>query len=78
MSGPSDDLNDLEGDIRHLSTLIETTFDVATGNPMPSGEASETMQKVLHLLWIARDLTERLSETASACHNKVIGERKAA
>lgn len=76
MTAPSDNLNDLEGDIRHLSTLIEATFDVATGRPMPVGEASETMQKVLHLLWIARDLAERLSETASACHQKVMDDER--
>jgi hypothetical protein len=39
MTAPSDDLNDLEGDTRHLSTLINTIFDVAIEIPMPTDEA---------------------------------------
>jgi ABC-type transporter Mla subunit MlaD len=70
----SDNLNDLEGDIRNLSTLINTIVDV-TCEADPN---RETMQQVQNLLWIARDLGERLIETASACHHKVMDESKAA
>lgn len=70
MSGPSDNLDDLEGDITNLSTLMGVTVTAAV--------ESDTDAKVQHLLWIARDLTERLSETAAACHQKVMDERKAA
>jgi hypothetical protein len=70
MTGPSDNLNDLEGDISNLATLVATIADIA-------GDTT-TDSKVQDLLWIARDLTERLVETASACHHKVMSERKAA
>ncbi|MER9524098.1 hypothetical protein NKI96_10985 [Mesorhizobium sp. M0292] len=73
MSGPSDNLNDLEGDITNLSTLISTIVTVSD-----AGSDDKTMQQVQHLLWIARDLTERLTETAAACHQKLMDERKAA
>jgi hypothetical protein len=73
MTGPSDDLNDLESDIRHVSTLLSATYDIAIQTPMP-----EAMQTVQDLLWIARDLAEKLVATAEACHQKVLDERKAA
>ncbi|TPJ50636.1 MULTISPECIES: hypothetical protein [unclassified Mesorhizobium] len=69
MTGPSDNLNDLEGDICNLSTLLETIFDVAV-------ESEDA--KVQQLLWIARDQAKRLTETAAACHHKLMSERKAA
>ena len=78
MTGPSDSLDDLEGDIRHLSTLILTIYDVATERPMPEDAGARiTMQQVLDLLWIARDMAEKMEAAASACHSKVLAERKA-
>ncbi len=74
---PSDSLDDLEGDIRHVSTLIRTTHDVLIETPMPEDESvAKVMQQVLDLLWIARDMGEQLTATASACHHKVMSERK--
>lgn len=70
MSGPSDNLNDLEGDITNLKTLMGVIFTEAV--------ESDTDAKVQQLLWIARDLTERLSETVAACHHKVMNESKVA
>lgn len=79
MNGPSDSLDDLEGDVRHLSTLILTIYDVATEKPMPENETYRAiMIQTLDLLWIARDLAEKLEATAAACHRKVMAERKAA
>ncbi|UVK43263.1 hypothetical protein BPNPMPFG_005041 [Mesorhizobium sp. AR07] len=70
MSGPSDNLNDLEGDILNLSTLMSVIFDVVV--------ESDTDANIQRLLWIARDLAEQLTATASACHHKVMSERRAA
>ncbi|TPJ52691.1 hypothetical protein [Mesorhizobium sp. B2-6-4] len=69
MTGPSDNLNDFEGDIANLATLVNTIVDVAV--------ETDTDANVQRLLWIARALAKQLTETAAACHHKVMSERKA-
>lgn len=77
MSAPSDSLDDLESDIRHVSTLIRTTYDVAIETPMPADESiAAAMQQVHDLLWIARDLSGNLIDAAAACHSRVMTERR--
>ena len=63
-----------EGDIRNLQSLVEVIIDVAAEHD----SSDKIMMQVQHLLWIARDLAERLTEAAAACHHKVMDERKAA
>ncbi|RWO68943.1 MAG: hypothetical protein EOS17_16740 [Mesorhizobium sp.] len=75
MTAPSDDLNDLQSDIRQVETLICVMHDVAIETPMPSDEGiAKAMQQVHDLLWIARDLAGNLVKAASACHEKVMAD----
>lgn len=47
MTGPSDSLDDLKGDIRNLSTLLRSRYDVAADKPMPEDEGiAKAMQQV--------------------------------
>ncbi|MER9691960.1 hypothetical protein NKJ16_08480 [Mesorhizobium sp. M0179] len=73
MNAPSDSLDDLESDIRHVATLIRTTYDVAVETPMPENASiAHAMQQVQDLLWIARDLSSNLIAAADACHTKAL------
>jgi hypothetical protein len=67
------DMRDLESDVAHLAVLIGTILDVSVN----IASADAEVNKVNALLWIARDLSERLVDTAAACHSKVIADRTA-
>lgn len=62
MTTPSNDFNDLESDIGNLAVLIDTIVDVALNIVCHD----EDQKRVNALLWIARDLSERLVHTAAA------------
>ncbi|PSJ55783.1 hypothetical protein [Pseudaminobacter soli (ex Li et al. 2025)] len=64
MSAPANDFNDVESEIGHLAALIGTITDIVF--EMPGSDA--TMHRVGSLLWIARDLSERLVETTTVCN----------
>jgi hypothetical protein len=75
MMRPSDDMNDLTSDIRHLSTLVGviTSMTIDIINPDRTIEDyRRAVNEVTDLLWIARDMVEQLVENGEACHDKVL------
>jgi hypothetical protein len=76
MTGPSSDLNDLESDIRHVSTLISAAYDIALHAALPIGdEQRKPWCQVLDLIQIACRISEQTVAAAAACHQKVLDER---
>ncbi|WP_210203098.1 hypothetical protein [Pseudaminobacter soli (ex Li et al. 2025)] len=67
-------MDDLESEIGHLAALIGTIADIAIEIP----GSDPTMNRVNALLWIARDLSERLVDATTACHSKIIADRSSA
>jgi hypothetical protein len=75
MMRPSDDMNDLTSDIRHLSTLVGviTSMTIDIINPDRTIEDyRKAVNEVTDLLWIARDMVEQLVENGEACHDEVL------
>ncbi len=79
MTHPSDSLDELTADIRHLSTLIglipHVAIDIVDADKEQCERTKKEVGEVTDLLWIARDLVEQISENGAACHGKVIAER---
>lgn len=73
MSAVSNDMRDLESNVAHLAVLLGTILDVSTS----IASVDEEVSRVSALLWIARDLSERLVDAAAACSSKMLAERRA-
>jgi hypothetical protein len=79
MTGPSDSLDDLESDVRHVSTLISAAYDIAIQAALLVGdEQRKPWCQVLDLIQIACCISEQTVDTAAACHQKVLDERDTA
>ena len=77
MTAPSDNLDDLQSDIGHVSVLMETICDIAIEIPMPDDDSiAKRLLQVQALLWIARDLSTHLGEAVEACQSKAMRERR--
>ena len=72
MTTPSHDFDDLENDIGNLAVLVDTITSAA----LDIADPNDDLKRVQALLWIARDLSERLVDAAAACHSQIIAERK--
>lgn len=81
MTRPSESMDDLTGDLRHLSTLIGVITNKAIDIIDPDKQQCEQTKKELgelsDLLWIARDMVEQVADNGEACHRKAIAERNA-
>lgn len=81
MTCPSDDLNDLTRDLRHLATLIGMITNMAIDVIEPDKSTADYQRDVgamSDLLWIARDMVEAVADNSDAAHRKVLAERNAA
>lgn len=82
MTRSSDSLDNLTGDLRHLSTLVQQITNLAMDIIAPDKQQCEQTKKevtvVTDLLWIARDMVEAIAENSDAVHHKVLAERNAA
>ncbi|BAV45833.1 Uncharacterized protein MLTONO_0930 [Mesorhizobium loti] len=80
MNGPSDNLNDLEGDIGLLAHLLEVLCEEANDQEFvrPDGTRITSADRLCALATIARDMGVRMVETAAACHQVVLDERRKA
>jgi hypothetical protein len=74
MIRPSNDMNNLTSDIRHLSTVVG----VITSMALDIADPDKQLNEICDLLWIARDMVEQLVENGEACHDKVLAETAAA
>ncbi|MGX5803372.1 hypothetical protein ACWGS9_19250 [Bradyrhizobium sp. Arg314] len=78
MTRPSNNLDDLQSDITHLSTLINIITEKALDICIPdmSDETRSEVKDVTGLLWIARDLAEQIAANAEACQCRIIEDRR--
>lgn len=81
MTPRSDDMNDLEGDIRHLSTLLgivtSMAIDIVDGSKTQCETTKKEIGTVCDLLWIARDMGEAIAINSEAAHKRVLIEKNA-
>ncbi|RWO05711.1 MAG: hypothetical protein EOS07_24630 [Mesorhizobium sp.] len=78
MTAPSDDLDGLQFDIGNLHHLLEVLYEqTAEQEFMRDGKRIALADQIHALASIARDLAERLNETAGACIDKALADARA-
>lgn len=78
MSPALDDLIEVENDLRHLKTLIDVTTDMmidATHSPGASPSDIASHNQHCHLMWISRDMIDRVLKGMEAGTSKLLKEQ---
>ena len=70
-------LDDVASDAAHLSHLLDVLVEEAINMPRRSdGSHIDSLDRVAALLWVARDVSEKLSGDVSIANQRLTCERK--
>ncbi|ESX32881.1 hypothetical protein NKH47_17905 [Mesorhizobium sp. M1060] len=76
MKAPTDNLDDLQSDIAHLSEVMDIIVETLLDTPRFDG-SNKLLDRSIALSWIARDMADMLRTEADLCHQRVLQEARA-